>query len=650
MCEHRAESCAYTYSIRHRVTVAEGEETKDTGPAEMLESLRTLPDEHALELLRQLRNESASPLTPSPRPYEHHQQQQRRSSPTIGLLPPSQKSLEFELNLRHPVAYPTLSPITSTDVLLEALLEPRVVPDMTPDREERDVDIKTETTTPRDHLTSNTLFDERLRLVDIAQWTPVPIPNRLAINTISHYLEVEYAALPLFDANLFIQDLVDVQYSFCSPFLVTAILCSACQAYTPLHSDAEAFSVALFNQAQQHFSDQEQSNTLTTVAALQILSMCAATFGKDDMSLRFLQESARLGRLMGLFDVQSQAESATAWLGGHEEWTRTASYTAWGVFNWICVYSFQYHIFEIETPPLLPKPCEFFRLAPGEDSNPARTSFQAQTALHARVLSSSSDMWIISRDILQKFYSDASVKLRDQTSVVFAEGVYQRLLDWANRLPLELARGRESSDNVMMMHVYFHAVITDLFRPFLLSPIRDQRLRSFSSEFATLEAVYAASSSQLKRLLLLCRLRWKTCLSALWQTVLVYAANSAIREAKTSVSGLTAEGSLYLHLCLAWLKEMFVCFPVFGSLAKGLTAMALQTGAIDQEDATRVLEYLRQVREHRAVAGGMNEKPDSRCILDFELSMTNPDAAQGRNVAMQLQSLVSEETKTERPG
>lgn len=63
--------------------------------------------------------------------------------------------------------------------------------------------------------------------------------------------------------------------------------------------------------------------------------MCAVTYGKDDMSLQFLQDGAKLGRLMGLFDVRSEAESARTWLADHERWTRAASYTAWGVFNWI---------------------------------------------------------------------------------------------------------------------------------------------------------------------------------------------------------------------------------------------------------------------------------------------------------------------------
>lgn len=102
-------------------------------------------------------------------------------------------------------------------------------PYLTPEQDNDD-DSKRKQATPDagDPDVPGVLFDERLRLLDITQWTPIPIPNSLAIGAISHYLEIDYAIIPLFDAELFIQDLVSSQHFFCSPFLVTAVLCWAC--------------------------------------------------------------------------------------------------------------------------------------------------------------------------------------------------------------------------------------------------------------------------------------------------------------------------------------------------------------------------------------------------------------------------------------
>ncbi|KAK2033539.1 hypothetical protein LX32DRAFT_553579, partial [Colletotrichum zoysiae] len=651
MCEHRAEACAYTYSIRHRVTVTEGEDSRGHGSSEMLDSLRTLPHEQALQLFSKLRNESNSPSLSVSASSE-------KSYPR-GLLPPSKNSLSFELSLRYPIAYPALFPVSYKDLphgeLLKSIATPWLLgeqivspgqdlqpkhPYMTPDRE--DEEPGTNAASPDsddDDDPPGTLFDERLRLVDISKWTPVAIPNDLAINTISHYLENDYATIPLFSADLFIQDLVNLQHSFCSPFLVTAILCWACQAFTPLHPDAAAYSVAFFSQAQQHFLEQPQANSLTTIVALQILGMCAATYGKDDMSLQFLQESARLCRLMGLFDAKSQSESAGMWLGNHEDWARTASYTAWGVYNWISVYSLHYHIFEIETPPLLPKPRDLIYTLPADSAR----------ALHAQVVSASSDMWVIFNVVVQSLYCPGSHAPSQEMSLKLAEETYHLLLHWTSGLPIQLARAAEMGHNVMMMHIYFHAVVTDLFRPFLDSALATERLSSFSTELATPEAVYAASVEQLKRLLLLYRLRYRhASLSVLWQTAVIYVANAMIREAGVAAQDPEVppgeqERAFYLDLCLAGLEDLYVSFPVFGSITQGIMGMALRNAAMRTERAAQLLRQLGEIEKQHRANQGMTDKAEARCIVDFDLALTDPEAAQGRNLVEQLEELMLDE-------
>ncbi|EFQ32816.1 hypothetical protein CGRA01v4_07741 [Colletotrichum graminicola] len=652
MCEHRAEACAYTYSIRHRVTVTEGEDSRGRGSSEMLDSLRTLPHEQALELFSKLRNEPSSPSLLVSALSE-------KSYPRR-LLPPSQKSLSFELNLRYPIAYPTLFPVSYKDLprgeMLKSISTPWLLgeqilspgqdlqpkyPYMIPDRE--DEESGPEAASPAlddDDDPPSTLFDERLRLVDISKWTPVAIPNDLAIHTISHYFENDYATIPLFSADLFIQDLVNVQCSFCSPFLITAILCWACQAFTPLHPDAAAYSVAFFTQAQQHFLEQPQANSLTTIAALQILGMCAATYGKDDMSLQLLQESARLCRLMGLFDVTRQSESAEMWLGNHEDWARTASYTAWGVYNWVSVYSLHYHIFEITTPPLLPKPRDLVSALPANSS----------TALHAEVVSASSDMWVTFNVVVRSLYSARDHTPSQEAPLKLAEETYHRLLQWTSGLPTQLARAEEMGHNVMMMHIYFHAIITDLFRPFLDSSLGSERLSSFSTELATPEAVYTASVEQLKRLLLLYRLRYRhASFSVLWQTAIIYVANAMIREAGVAAQDPDAappseqEWGFYLDLCLVGLEDLYVSFRVFGPIAQGIMSMALRNAAIPAEKAARVLRQLGKIEKQHNASQGMADKAETRCIVDLDLALTDPEAAQGQNLVEQLAELMLDE-------
>lgn len=67
-----------------------------------------------------------------------------------------------------------------------------------------------------------------LRLLKIGYWTKVQISDDLAANLISFYLETEHSILGVFDADLFLDDLVNCRLEFCSAFLVSAILLLAC--------------------------------------------------------------------------------------------------------------------------------------------------------------------------------------------------------------------------------------------------------------------------------------------------------------------------------------------------------------------------------------------------------------------------------------
>jgi hypothetical protein len=102
-----------------------------------------------------------------------------------------------------------------------------------------------------------------------------------------------------------------------------------------------SLSVAFFNEATKILDDRNTPlNTLTACAALQFMCLSATGLGLDQDALNYLRQSVKIGKAMGLFGVCSEAESATAWLGDQEDWRRAASYTAWGVFNWVVyVYS-----------------------------------------------------------------------------------------------------------------------------------------------------------------------------------------------------------------------------------------------------------------------------------------------------------------------
>jgi hypothetical protein len=197
--------------------------------------------------------------------------------------------------------------------------------------------------------------------------------------------------------------------------------------------------------------------------------------------------------------------------------------------------------------------------------------------------------------------------------------------------------------------IYFHAIVTDLFRPFLRSPSHTILLNSFRSAQAVPEAIHAASVNQLKQLLLTFRLNCKTAsFSIFWQTGLIYVANAMICEATTN----SPEWRFYLALCLAGTEDLHGSFRISRAVAQGLLSMALQHRAISFGEARRVVAELQELgRHHTAVLQGSltaNEQEiEATWIVDLELAMVDRESAQcGKNAAKCEELLLLDEFTT----
>jgi hypothetical protein len=156
------------------------------------------------------------------------------------LLPHTQSKFEFELNVRHPDAYPSLLPLSNVDFRLVGFTPTKN------GREQQDSEAsgqagtgslarwappaKSQTIDPtqlfqtrRSSLTER-YIDDRLALVDISRWTDVPVSDQVAATVLSLYLETYQPFLGLFDSDLFLDNLVSGETRFCSRLMVNAVL------------------------------------------------------------------------------------------------------------------------------------------------------------------------------------------------------------------------------------------------------------------------------------------------------------------------------------------------------------------------------------------------------------------------------------------
>lgn len=74
--------------------------------------------------------------------------------------------------------------------------------------------------------------DSRLEKLQISYWTKVPVSDELAAALISFYILNDHKILGFFDVDLFLDDLVQCRQRFCSPFLVSSVLCIACVSFS----------------------------------------------------------------------------------------------------------------------------------------------------------------------------------------------------------------------------------------------------------------------------------------------------------------------------------------------------------------------------------------------------------------------------------
>jgi hypothetical protein len=197
-------------------------------------------------------------------------------------------------------------------------------------------------------------------------------------------------------------------------------------------------------------------------------------------------------------------------------------------------------------------------------------------------------------------------------------------------------------------------MVADLFRPLLNSPWRATALRSFTSRLATPETIYAASINQLKRLLLNYCIRCQLGLfSIFYHTAILYVVNALIHEAKTAAahdSGTTisAEWRFYLDLCIAGCRAHSGSYRALGSVARGILTMAVRHGIIPLRKAVHVADELQELRRRQNDAvEELGDLAHGGWIIDQDLSMTDPGAAVGVNLAEQFGELmISDEMMT----
>ena len=209
---------------------------------ELTNILRTLPETEAIDLLQKFRLTAADP--------EHFLSAYRKGSLSplpryLQTTPAAQGSVEFDLMMRHAIAYPTLVPLEcgaagissllATGLANRTILEPahggRSKPNTQPSAAAQSQETASYTKLHPLALNTGASYNARLSHLSIGYWSRVQLTDDHASTLISLYLETDHLTLAFFDTDLFLSDLIGRRTNHCSSLLVAAILSWSCVSY-----------------------------------------------------------------------------------------------------------------------------------------------------------------------------------------------------------------------------------------------------------------------------------------------------------------------------------------------------------------------------------------------------------------------------------
>ncbi|UZP39173.1 hypothetical protein NXS19_006989 [Fusarium pseudograminearum] len=500
-CSSRRQKCIYRAEVTQEKMLELRKGSKDL--FEALELLRTAPEENVAAMLLNLRGRgSVSDFL------------QSIDSGMVGASPPlnplttslagtlASSAMEIDLNMRYPSAFPTLEALAITDVDIGLLADDKRSPRLPTSSEATSISPfspldfsgrqpATPTTsesfsTPSDTTgdsSQQSYIDHRLEGLQIWQWTSVPIPETLAEQTISFYLSNEHPLLAFFDANLFIKDFVAGGGRFCSPVLVSALLAWSCASYSQFEPRAQPLSFAFLKEAKKRWRDLPDYNCVTTLTSAMFLTLTCNQHGQDRVGLFYLDASAEIGRRLGLFGAD---DAKILGVDDDDELRSAASYAAWGSFGWHSLHSVNFRTkHRILHPPSLP--------IPGDVSGPPLFDHMGGTFTWI------CKFWLVTHTIFGEGFNNFS-----RMPMSHAHQMYQLLLDWAVALPDEVKRTDTCPHHVLVLHVWYHTSIIDIWRPFL-----ERHQEEDAAQSSTAIAAHTASVQQLKHIIYTYRTRFE---------------------------------------------------------------------------------------------------------------------------------------------
>ncbi|KAK7755965.1 hypothetical protein SLS62_001907 [Diatrype stigma] len=610
---------------------------------EILTLFRTLPDKRAFELLRVLRHND-DPVTALSiiKGDRAGNSCDSKVGPDEQAPPIARDSLESELKVKNPAAYPPLLPIIPS-LLAESNLLRSVRRNSEPEnqgvgtgtgtgagagagakmskntatdiphgfpKESPPMDANSAigqfqfANTPRQEIG---YCDDRLANLDVSFWTDVDVTSDFAARAISLYIKTDHPLLGLFSPNLFVGDLVGKRERFCSnAFDKSAI------------EKAETFC----RKAEDIWQDQRSHDSYLAMAGAVILSLSLIGHGKDHVVHSFANDALNMGIRLGLFEYENSPNGHILKNLSQDDMTARC-HAAWGVFNWNIQGQMALVVFQVY------RSREMSTLKRGWDNSLTIPNHPTTLFLEAHFRH-----YVISGRSPKEL---GGYTTWTQTPLLISSRWFMPNTSFASLLlGLKLFRTlwSELKKAPIMSLIWLHCIILDIFRRFKSpSSGREYRMATFSAWDSGPDAAYTASVNQLKSLIVDYRTNhMASTYSILWHSGLIYLANAVLQDTSDP------EWRVYFLLCIYGYESLSRPYRISEVIAQGLLSMTLRDTDMTATEARKIKDDLKeQGLDH--IKKSMEDEIRATFMVDLTLALQDPVEAMAENMAKQFDSL-----------
>ncbi|KAG5932622.1 hypothetical protein E4U53_001242 [Claviceps sorghi] len=303
--------------------------------------------------------------------------------------------------------------------------------------------------------------DPRLSDARCSLWTAVCSDDALMRDLLKVFFRCEYHYTAAFHKDYFLEDLIAQRRDFCSSLLVNVVLAYASACYPGFSHRAEYWNpdtplYRFLAEAKRIWELEYSRPRITTIQAGIIIDVIHHFSGLDEVGQPYRLHAIVMAYRMRLFHRTGDEADDRIRNG--------KAFAAWALYNWETLNAFSFML-----PPLLKKPPEWPLPDPSEDLNwygeiwlqyPLNSNLSPSYFAH--VMRSRSYFRIIMNEFCQAAYSDGH-----EISLETVNHLHARLREWYDNLPGPLQPSAIVLPGHLQLHAYYHHLILTMYEPLL---------------------------------------------------------------------------------------------------------------------------------------------------------------------------------------